>query len=273
MWCAESRLVETENASIYYETYGEGLAILFVPGIAETALHYYANIPYFVRAGYKVMAMNLRGHFLSPAADAVCHPRFFPGDIEAICKAEKVSRIALICESAGGWGGLRLAVEKPDLVHALVLMGSAAGVYSEENYGACVAAADQLREGVASGEKRPVDMFADGAERAFLARQIALLSSNDGGLLPCPAVYLDTMIDKSAWLTAKDMEGYAVPTLIMGGDEDDFMGQGFQRHTATLIPGAELSSFLDAGHEPYWEDPARFNTVAHRWLAEQNWGS
>ncbi|MEM9879747.1 MAG: alpha/beta hydrolase [Pseudomonadota bacterium] len=272
MWSEQSRTVATEHATVYYETYGDGPALLLVPGIAEVTLHYYANIPYFVRAGYKVMVMNLRGHFLSPATDEFCHPRYFPGDITAICENEGVERLALICESAGGWGGMRVAVENPDLVSALILMGSAAGIFSDENYAACLNAAKPVKDAIAAGAKRPLDLFAKNAERAFLQRQIGLLSSDDGGVIPCPAVYLDSMMDRSAWLTADDMAGYSVPTLIMGGDADDFMGRGFQRHTATLIPGAQLSSYLDAGHEPYWDNPERFNTVAHAWLKEQNWG-
>ncbi len=271
MWCAESRLVQSDHAEIYYEVYGSGPPVLFVPGLAEVTLHYYQNIPYFVRAGYQVIVMNLRGHFMSPARDEHCHPRYFPGDIRAICQAENIKRIALICESAGGWGGLRLAVDYPDLVHCLLLMGSPAGVYSEQNYRACTDAAKGVLDAINTGAKRPVDMYANNAEKNFLARQIALLSSSDGGLLPCPTIYLQAMLDRSVWLDPQDMEGYAVPTLIVGGDNDSFIGPRFQRHVATLIPGARLSTFMDAGHEPYWEQPDRFNAVAHDWLKATAW--
>jgi pimeloyl-ACP methyl ester carboxylesterase len=42
------------------------------------------------------------------------------------------------------------------------------------------------------------------------------------------------------------------------------MGQ----RTASLVPGAQLSIFVGAGHGPFFDDAARFNDVLSRFVRE-----
>jgi pimeloyl-ACP methyl ester carboxylesterase len=271
MWSDQSRRIRSGAAEIYYETYGDGPPLLIVPGLAEVSFHYFQNIPHLVQAGYRVVVMNLRGHFLSPAPDRYCHPRYFADDIQAILDAEQIERIVLLCESAGGWGGLRFSARAPERVAGLLLMGSPAGVYSDQNFELVMRAVNGIGALIASGAGRPLKLDEPGSSMRFLSRQLSLLSSNDGGPFPCSYAYLCTMIDKSSWLMPEELAGYSVPTLIVGGDEDGFLTPGFQRHVAELIPGAVLSDFQDSGHEPYWEQPERFNRVVCDWLAQLGW--
>ena len=71
MRVAESRTIPVGEAEIYYEAYGpeDGPAMLLVPGGDETHIHYYQNVPALVQAGYRVIVMNLRGHWLSPCPE------------------------------------------------------------------------------------------------------------------------------------------------------------------------------------------------------------
>lgn len=267
MWVPESGLVESYRASIYYEAYGSGPCVLFVPGGYETHLAYWKNVPAFVKAGYRVITTNLRGHFQSPCADAdvaFCHHH---RDIEAVLDDAGIERAALVGWSMGGFGALRLAVQRPPRVAALVLLGSTAGVHSQANYETTRRAVEMVRNWTGAAAQR---FDVAGEPDAFLRRQLQMLHSADGSL-PGPVSMLDAMLERSAWLEPEALQGYATPTLIVGGDHDTLLGGGFQRHVAELIPGATLSPLQDTGHNPHWEKPEAFNQTTIEWLRSRGW--
>jgi pimeloyl-ACP methyl ester carboxylesterase len=90
MWVPESGLASSYRASIYYEVYGEGPCVLFVPGGFETHLAYWKNVPAFVQAGYRVITTNLRGHFQSPCAPQDLDFRHHARDIESVLDRERI---------------------------------------------------------------------------------------------------------------------------------------------------------------------------------------
>jgi pimeloyl-ACP methyl ester carboxylesterase len=267
MWVPESRLVSSVRASIYYEVYGRGPCVLFVPGGYETHLAYWKNVPAFVEAGYRVITTNLRGHFQSPCAPQDLDFRHHPRDIAAVLDAEGIARAALVGWSMGGFGALRLAVEQPHRVAAIVLMGSTAGVYSPRNYAANCTAVQKVRGWTGVDAQRLGSSF---DSDTFLRRQLQMLHSRDGAL-PGPVEMLDAMTDRQAWLEPDSMRGYETPTLIVGGDHDTLLGGGFQRHVAELIPGAQLSELQSTGHNPHWESPEHFNNTTITWLRTRGW--
>ncbi len=270
MWLAESRIAHSTKAEIYYEVYGAGPCIIMVPGGFETHLAFYRNVPAFVQAGYKVITTNLRGHFQSPCKTGDLSFLNHASDIEAVLDQENVSRAAIIGWSMGGFGAVRFALTNPARASCLVLMGSTGGIWSEENYSNNGVAIDKAMSSVAQGGPWAFNMHQPDAEDAFLRRQLQMLHSDDG-FLPGPVALLPMMMDKNIWLTADELSSYSTPTLFVGGDTDNFLPAGFQRHTMTLLPGAQLDDFQNAGHNPHWEDPVSFNRSVLRWLAKNSW--
>lgn len=258
---ANSRYVERDRARIYYEVYGSGPAVIIAPGGEENPLLYFQNIPAITQAGFSVLIFSLRGHFQSECPPALCHPKHYVGDIEAILDAENIDRAALIGESLGGFGTMRFAALRPERAAGQVLMGSCAAVWSEENYNATKSAVDKFLDMVGSGEPRGPGI----GPMELLDRNITMLGSDDG-LTTAPLTILTGMLDKSIWLQPEELANFDVPTLILGGDEDDFLGRGFQRHVVELIPGARLGKLMDSGHRPYWTHPERFNEEAIAFL-------
>jgi pimeloyl-ACP methyl ester carboxylesterase len=267
---AESRTVRSGEATIYYETYGDGPTVLIAPGGEENTLHFFETVPVLVRAGYRVIVMNLRGHYQSPCPPLFCHPRYFIDDIAAILDAELIPRAAIVGESLGGFGALRFSLERPDAAAALVLMGSYAGVHSAENFKANQRACQLYLEQIKPSVPTRIDLNRPDAARALLNRNLTLVGSDDG-LTSAPLAYLTTMNDEAWWLTPAQLRGYRTPTLLIGGDRDAFLGEGFQRRLVKQIPGATLGDFQDAGHRPYWEDPERFTRDVLTFLDKHDW--
>lgn len=270
MWVAESRIAQSTKARIYYEVYGSGPCVVMIPGAFETHVCFYKNIPAFVQAGYTVIATNLRGHFQSPCKTGDLGFRYHPDDIEAVLDQEGINQAALVGWSMGGFGAARFAMQSPERVSALVLMGSTAGIWSEQNYANNGKAIDTVTGEIGKGGPWPFDMNQENATDKFLRRQLQMLHSDDG-FLPGPVALLPMMMDKDVWVTPEQLAGFVTPTLLVGGDTDNFLPAGFQRHLVQILPGAELSAFQDAGHNPHWEDPARFNATTIAWLKSKGW--
>jgi pimeloyl-ACP methyl ester carboxylesterase len=269
MWVPESGLAPSTRASIYYEAYGQGPCVLFVPGGYETHLAFWKNVPAFLGAGYRVITSNLRGHFQSPCADEHLGFDLHEDDIAAVLDHAGVQRAALVGWSMGGFGATRFALHRPERTAGLVLMGSTAGVYSDANYACNAQAVQQVRQWTGRESQR----LAPGADAdAYLRRALQMLHSADGSL-PGPVAMLDRMMDRHIWLGPERMASFSVPTLVVGGDRDTLLGPGFQRHAASLIPGAELSPLQDTGHNPQWEAPEAFNRSTITWLRQQGWGT
>lgn len=270
MWVAESRIAQSTKANIYYEIYGSGPCVVMIPGGFETHICYYKNIPAFVQAGYTVISTNLRGHFQSPCKTGDLSFRHHTDDIAAVLDQESIQQAALIGWSMGGFGATRFAVQNPARVPGLVLMGSTAGIWSEQNYANNAVAIDTVTSAIGKGGPWPFDMNQDDAADKFLRRQLQMLHSDDG-FLPGPVALLPMMMDKEIWLTPDQLATFNAPTLLVGGDTDNFLPAGFQRHLAQILPGAELSAFQDAGHNPHWENPSRFNETTIAWLKSNGW--
>jgi 3-oxoadipate enol-lactonase len=261
----ESRRVSRGGAEIYYEVYGDGPTLLLVPGALDNILHWSFNIPHFVRAGYRVIAINLRGHFLSPCADEDAHFKFHADDFAAVLANEGAAAAAILASSFGGFGALRLALQRPDLIKALVLSGSTAGVHSARLFAGNRAAVDAFAGEISARRPPYANLTHQVRPHAFLYRQLSQLGSDATGY-SCSLAALLSMNDEASWLPPGALTGFRTPILIVGGDAETLLPARFQRELVTLIPGACLSDWMDAGHVPFWEDPDKYNTLVMQFL-------
>ena len=67
---------------------------------------------------------------------------------------------------------------------------------------------------------------------------------------------------------AADMEGYAVPTLMITSENDVLFPPDMIREVAGHIPGAQVVELPPAGHSPYFETPAAFNETVQAFLGK-----
>src|SRR3954452_17890800 len=122
--------IRTAAAEIYYEAIGSGPAILFAHGAGGNAASWWQQVPEFVR-DHRVITFDHRGFGRSRCKPDDFSAAAFDADALAILDAEKIDRTAVVCQSMGGWTGVRLAVNHPDRVRALVLGNTPGAIYSD----------------------------------------------------------------------------------------------------------------------------------------------
>jgi pimeloyl-ACP methyl ester carboxylesterase len=90
-----------DGATIYYETAGSGTAVMLVHGITESCRTWDPVKDRLVDAGYRVVALDLRGHGQSPPAGSY-DLGSLAGDVVAVAMAEGLQSPRVVGHSLGG---------------------------------------------------------------------------------------------------------------------------------------------------------------------------
>jgi 3-oxoadipate enol-lactonase len=252
--------VRSTGAEIYYEAVGEGPAILFAHGAGGNAASWWQQVPEF-RSGHRVITFDHRGFGRSRCAAEQFSASAFDTDALAILDAEHIERTAVVCQSMGGWTGVRLAVNRPDRVSALVLGNTPGAIYSD-------ALRDQMRTIVArppSGDLTAMTL-GDPFKRANANGAFLYTAITAFNVTPMP---LTALMARDAFVAAERLRPFPVPVLMIASDLDVTFPPALLRATAALID-AELVTIEGAGHSTYFEKPTEFNAAVRGFLARHS---
>ena len=215
--------------------------------------------------------MTLPGH--GPAGGASAGARL-PFEAAARAVADAVAAAAgpepatWVGYSLGGRLALRVALDRPDLVGALVLLGATAGI--EEP--AARAARIEIDERLASGlERKGLDQFVDGwlaqelfsrLPRAAAGVQERRMATVEG--LASVLRLLGTGAQEPVWDRLSEI---GVPVLVMAGEHDAKFSALAFRLAAAIGDSAVISFVPGAGHAAHLERPRSVATILNRFLS------
>ncbi len=251
--------VKSREARIYYETHGSGSPLVFAHGAGGNTQIWWQQAPHF-SAKHRVMTFDHRCFGRSVCKPEAFKPELFGEDLVAVLDAEGIDRVALVCQSMGGWTGMRMALDHPDRLSCLVLCGTPGGIVTDQ----IIAAAARIAEGAA------VDGIGGNAAlaKSFQKNEPALtflydqIGSHNTGFSPRLLGEL-----ASARIDPDELKSYSVPTLVLSGEEDALFPTESIREIAELIPESELKTVPGSGHSPYYEVPQMFNALVDDFLA------
>jgi pimeloyl-ACP methyl ester carboxylesterase len=182
-------------------------------------------------------------------AERVMHPRAMAAAVSVALDALAIGPVAIEAESGGGRISMWLTVDRPDLVSRLVLASAAAETPPDSPM------SERLGRWVALAEAGDW-----GAFFAAMAQQMKAASEGEAGsfaaaarLQPRPATperfigELKATLDPTSFVTERLAE-IAVPTLVLGGEQDQVVPIASTRLVAGLIPGARLLTDPECGH-------------------------
>lgn len=250
-------------ARIYYETHGpsEGPAVVFAHGAGGNTLSWWQQVPHFA-ARQRVVTLDHRGFGRSTCAPDDFHPKHFPTDLLSVLDAEGISSAVLVCQSLGGWTGLRTAVSNPERVDGLVLCDTPGGLWLPVVVEALAGVSARAgSEGIRGHAALAPDYPERRPEMAFLYDQI---SAHNERFEPA---MLARMVDEEGRTLPEALAGYAVPTLMLVGECDQLFPAAMLHAVAEAIPGCRVHDFPGVGHSTYFEDPDTFNRVVEGFVA------
>lgn len=258
--------------NLYYEVSGSGPALLFAHGLGGNHLSWWQQVAHFAPS-YTCVTFAHRGFAPSDPAAGGPDPADYAGDLSALIDHLQFPDVRLVAQSMGGWTMLEYALAHPAKVKALVL-SSTSGTLDRRGcdpsggraYDSWLKDTDaQIADGIAKGIHPAIGARA--AERLpalhFLYRSIDEMA---GAL---DKEKLRAGLRRTATRTLAEFKTFRVPTLLIAGGEDVVFPPFLASAIATTLPCGETEMIADAGHSPYFEQAAKFNSLVDAFLARQ----
>ena len=175
-------------------------------------------------------------------------------DVAALLKALGVAKACVLGSSSGGYLAQQLAVDHPELVDSLVLVGAPLSLRSRPAFADDVA---KLTDPVDEQWVRDSLSWFQLLHRVptwFIEDRV-----QDGVAMPARAWkgILNGLCDA---VPPTEQGSIAVPTLILWGAHDSLLPRRHQETLAARIPGSKLLIYERTGHLLLWEYPERVAT-------------
>lgn len=248
--------ITREHAELFFQSAGEGPAILFAHGAGGNAASWYQQVPFFRSCGFRTIIFDHRGFARSRCAVEHFHPKYFAEDALAILDALNIERAAVVCQSMGGWTGSRLAALYPDRVSHLVLGNTPGAIMSD----ALLAQARSIPVPQPGGT-HPAISAAFAQRNPAGATLYAALA--DFSTVPMP---INTLFARESFLDDSQIERLrAQQVLVIASEWDQLFPVHLLCDTAARI-GAQFAEVAGAGHSTYFERPDEFNRIVSDFL-------
>lgn len=259
-----------DGARIYYETAGQGDAVLLAHAGFVDSRMWDAQFEYFARC-YQVIRFDMRGYGRS---DPTQGPVVRRNEIYSLMKHLSIQRAALVGCSMGGANVLDFALEHPDMAQALVLVSTAPGGFEmqgEPPPGLLQMISALQQNDVQRASELQIQIWVDGMFRK--PEQV------DPRVRQCAAEMNRTAVANQTYLradmqllqpldppAANRLKEVQVPAMVIAGELDhpeilraaDFMAQE--------IPSAKKLILQSSAHLPNMEQPDAFNQAVFDFL-------
>jgi pimeloyl-ACP methyl ester carboxylesterase len=241
---APGQTATINRAAFYYEVHGpaDGQPVLLLHGGRANAEWWVNLAPVLVAAGYRVVAMDSRGHGRSAWGDASIIYAQMAADVIGL-----LDYLGIVKTNVVGWGdgaiiALELAIHYPERLDRVVA------------YTAVI-----TPEGVQFVPSDQIPPF----ER--IIADYRRLSPEPERFEELGAV-LDALYKVGPNYSEAELQSIGVPVLIVDGAEDEFVTPDQPARIAELIPGAELVLIPGTGHFAPFAKPAVFNRIVLDYL-------
>lgn len=236
------------------EPRGDGASLLFIHGAGANRAAWWQQFAAFAPA-HHVIAYDLPGFGESCAANPEALAEQMVTAAISVLAAVGAQRVQVVCQSLGGWTGVRLALDRPDLVERLVLCCTLAGIAHPPGIQSFMAAREHM------GTRGPAAL---GLTEGFIAANplMASVYRQLGAFNPVADPALATRLFAPDFLVPPaDLAALAAPVLMIAGEQDPIWPPAALAGMVPCFGNARQVVLPDTGHSPYFEQPEAFNRV------------
>ena len=249
--------IETNGVTLFYKVIGNGLPLVFTHGAGWDHTQWQPQIAHFANR-FRVIVWDVRGHGQSTLPDGPVDSTDFSRDLVGLLDALDIRQAILVGLSMGGHISLQTAIEYPDRVAALVLMGTPCT--NRFNW------RERLLVPINRWSARliPMALMARWTGQSMAKYSTAAGQSIDQAMRQIPYERWQRI-----WYAVTSMESrsglsqISCPTLILEG-ADDWLVQHQQAYLASHIPNATHHVVQGAFHAMNWDNPED----VHRYMDE-----
>jgi pimeloyl-ACP methyl ester carboxylesterase len=264
---------------------GEGPPLLLVHGGADGAFEWVPILPALAR-NRRVLVVDRPGHGLADpfdykGVDLLEHARMF---LREILDALDLPTVDIAANSIGGLWATAFALDEPQRVSGLVLVGAPVGVARDAPLLLRVMSLPLV--GQALGRFMMRNPTRDESRKFWGLMQVAHPERLEDELLDVDVAHtrrnLDSILSlircvgrgiRGGQLVLGDRwQALKVPTLYLGGERDTFARPKFERALQAIAegnPNVRILRIPDAGHLPWLDEPEQVVAEVERFLGTQ----
>nr|AFK10475.1 AHL-lactonase [uncultured bacterium] len=258
--------IEDDGIKIYYDSYGEGVPLVFLhPFSTDGGIWYPQTFP-FAQTDH-VIVIDHRGHGRSDRPATGYSIMEHTDDVIAVLDALKVDRAVFVGNSIGGIMAIELNLDHPQRVIGKLILSSGTGLGE-----------GMPPEAGAAFQNDYIGAFGGLLEGAISARSkrerpeiLAVIRAHFSVPSNFPKHVLDAaMADPNgvfAWNIKDRLSSIQAPTLVVAGEEDLATTVANNQLIVDNIPGAELRVIKDIGHFHEIQRPEVFNELVRGFVA------
>ena len=251
--------VNSDGVNIYYESYGQGVPIVFLHAFSTNGYIWYFQIFPFAQTNQAVF-IDQRGHGRSDKPQQGYSIQQNAKDVGAVMDGLGIDRAVLVGNSIGGMIALQFSLDYPERVLGNLILSSGTGLYKYipneamevlQSDGYVEAFNEILDVCISAKSKQNRGEILDVMKSQFLAESIFPRHS-----------YMASVKDPSGvfnWDITDRLKEISVPTLVLAGAEDLAVPVEVNKVLADNIPGAELRVIPEVGHFYQLEQPRAFS--------------
>ncbi|MDU2065067.1 MAG: alpha/beta hydrolase [Sporomusaceae bacterium] len=254
-------LAQVNGIQLYYETAGEGEAIVFIHGLGENSSSWQRQMEAFQKT-HRVIAMDLRGHGQSEDNDAVITMELFAQDVLGLMDILHIDQAHFVGHSMGGLISQEIAAHNLSRILTMTLSDSA-GFYPPpmgttgletrlHNIDtlpmaqmAATIATVACRPDVPESVKADIEaMFAQNRKKSYREATIATLQAD----------------------YRHEHHKMTVPVLLLVGEFDQTTPLSYAQFLLEALPNATLKVISQAAHMTKMENPTEYNALLSEFL-------
>jgi 2-hydroxy-6-oxonona-2,4-dienedioate hydrolase len=260
-----------KDFTIHFNDFGSGETVVMLHGSGPGASgwsNFHRNVEPFVQAGFRVLLVDSPGWSHSDPIVVEKGPRAIhnAAAVKGVLDALGVHQAHLVGNSMGGTSALQFALDFPDRVGKLIVMGGGGvgpSLFVPMPLEGIKLIGALYRDPTVDNLKRMMDVFVydtsaltDDLIKGRLANMLEREDHLRNFVLSAEANPRHLNVD----LTARLAE-IKVRTMVTWGRDDRFMPMDSGLRLLWSLPNAELHVFSKCGHWAQWEHADRFNQL------------
>ncbi|MDI6858328.1 MAG: alpha/beta hydrolase [Dehalococcoidia bacterium] len=248
-----------------YELAGDGDCLVLIHGAGDNLHMWYNQVPALSQR-YRVLTYDVRGFGETELPEGAVDMGLLAEDLYQLLRALEIDSAFVLGYSMGGRIGLQFAIDRPEVVRALVLANSGVGIAppspeAQERRRRLIGLLEQGDLETVS-EQMTATSFSPGLKERDPEKFEAYKSIK---LRNDPRAFA-RLWGALVAASPPDLGRLACPVLVIAGSQDAFTPLEAARATAAAIPGSRLE-VLPTGHAAAIEAPQEFNRVVTDFLA------
>ena len=260
--------LHSNGIDLHYTEQGSGAeTVVFSHSYLADHTHFQSQID-SISSRYRTLAFDHRDHGLSGQATEPYSMQTLVDDAISLIEQAGVAPCHWVGLSTGGFVGMRVALQRPELLSSMVLMdtsGEAEPRLAKLRYEGMLLTLRLM--GVKPLLRQTMELMFGASSRADPAKSELLgywrdrMAAND----PAALIRFGRAIFGRASVL-KQMSQIQIPTLVIVGAEDKATPPTKARRMAKAIPEAQLEIIPAAGHMTTLEQPEHVNRVLNAFL-------